>query len=73
MGLYCWSYTGVQAGSLRSRLPWLLIVCIAACGGDESGTEPTDDNQAPTAVGSIPAQAVTAGEVVVPGSDIVFQ
>ncbi len=37
---------------------------VAACGGGESGTAPTDTNQAPTAVGSIPAQTVTAGEVV---------
>ena len=38
---------------------------IAACGGgDGGGTEPIDDNQAPMAVGSIPAQTVTGGEVV---------
>ena len=55
-----------QSGNsaVRLRLQWLLILGLAACGGDESGTEPTDDNQAPTAVGSIPEQMVTAGEVV---------
>ncbi|MYC92984.1 MAG: hypothetical protein F4X15_16105 [Gemmatimonadetes bacterium] len=56
---------GRSGGSaVRPRLRWLLILWIAACGGDESGTEPTDDNQAPNAVGTIPAQTVTAGEVV---------
>ena len=40
--------------------PWMV-----ACGGDEGGgTAPTDENSAPTAVGTIPAQTVTAGEVV---------
>ena len=39
-------------------LPWTV-----ACGGD-GGTGPSDDNRAPAAVGSIPAQTVTAGEVV---------
>ena len=40
-------------------LPWMLT-----CGGDGGGTGPSDDNQAPAAMGSIPAQTVTAGEVV---------
>ena len=39
-------------------LPWMVT-----CGGD-GGTGPSDDNQAPAAEGSIPAQTVTAGEVV---------
>ena len=46
-------------------LQLLLVLWITACGGDdESVAEPTDDNQAPAAVGSIPAQTVMAGEVV---------
>ena len=51
--------------TVRLHLQWLLLLCITACGGgDAGGTEPTDDNQAPMAVGSIPEQMVTAGEVV---------
>ena len=50
--------------AVRLRLHWLLVLWVAACGQDESGTEPADDNQAPTIVGSIPAQAVTAGKIV---------
>ncbi|MXX56623.1 MAG: hypothetical protein F4205_16900 [Gemmatimonadetes bacterium] len=49
----------VRLGTLLLWLPW-----TAACGGDDGGTGPSDDNQAPTAVGSIPAQTLTAGEVV---------
>ena len=40
-------------------LPWMVT-----CGGDDGGIGPSDDNQAPAAMGSIPAQTVTAGEVV---------
>lgn len=59
-------YDRGQSGgfAVRLSLQCLLVFWMAACGGDESGTEPTDDNQAPTAVGSIPEQTVTAGEVV---------
>ena len=49
----------VRLGTLLLWLPW-----TAACGGDDGGTGPSDDNQAPTAVGTIPAQTLTAGEVV---------
>lgn len=42
----------------------VLLLSATACGQDDSGTEPTDDNQAPIASGSIPAQTVSAGEVV---------
>ena len=49
---------------MRLRLQCLLILWMTACGQGESATVPTDDNQAPVAVGSIPAQTVTAGEVV---------
>ena len=52
-------------GSRSALLPrCVLLLSLTACGGGESGTAPTDDNQAPTAVGSIPAQTVTAGEIV---------
>lgn len=55
----------VNGRAIVLRLPPLLVVCVAAaCSGGDSGTEPTDSNQAPVAVGSIPAQTVTAGEVV---------
>ena len=54
----CRTMGAVRLGSL------LLLGWIVACGGDGGGTGPSDDNQAPTAVGSIPAQTVTAGEVV---------
>ena len=37
---------------------------MVTCGGNDGGTGPSDDNQAPAAMGSIPAQTVTAGEVV---------
>ena len=53
-----------RRSAVRLRLRYLFILCMAACGGDESGTEPTDDNQTPTAVGSIPEQMVIAGEIV---------
>ena len=49
----------VRAGLLVLCLGW-----IVACGGDDGGTGPNDDSQAPAAMGSIPAQTVTAGEVV---------
>lgn len=56
------------SGSRVSRCALLprcaLLLSLTACGGGESGTAPTDDNQSPTAVGSIPAQTVTAGEIV---------
>ena len=48
----------VRAGLLVLWLGWTV-----ACGGD-GGTGPSDDNRAPAAEGSIPAQTVTAGEVV---------
>ena len=48
-----------RLGSLLLWLGW-----IAACGGGDGGTGPSEDNQAPTAVGSIPAQTMTAGEIV---------
>ncbi|MDE2982806.1 MAG: hypothetical protein OXU74_16570 [Gemmatimonadota bacterium] len=52
-------------GVARSRSLLLLwLAWIAACGGDGGGTAPSEDNQAPAAVGSIPAQTLTAGEVV---------
>ena len=54
----CRSMGAVRLGSL------LLLGWIVACGGDGGGTGPSDDNQAPAAAGSIPAQTVTAGEVV---------
>ena len=47
-----------RAGVLVLWLGW-----IVACGGD-GGTGPSDDNRAPAAEGSIPAQTVMAGEVV---------
>ena len=49
----------VRLGSLLLWLGWM-----AGCGGDDGGTGPSEDNQAPTAAGSIPAQTLTAGEVV---------
>ena len=57
--------TRPKSSPVRLRLHWFLVLWITACGGDdESGTEPTDDNQAPTAVGSVPPQTVMAGKVV---------
>ena len=42
----------------------LWVGWMVACGGDGGGTAPSDDNRAPTPVGTIPAQTVTAGEIV---------
>ena len=58
------SATAPGCSAVRPMLKWLLILWITACGGGDSGTGPTDDNQAPTAAGSIPPQTVEAGEVV---------
>ena len=49
---------------MTRRLPWFAVLWVIACGQDDGSTAPTDDNSAPTAVGTIPAQTVTAGEVV---------
>ena len=49
---------------MRRRLQWFAILWVIACGQGDGGTAPTDDNSAPTPVGTIPPQTVTAGEVV---------
>lgn len=53
-----------SAGVTRLGLLLLSAGWILACGGGDGGTGPSDDNRAPTAEGMIPAQTVTAGEVV---------
>ncbi len=42
----------------------LVTVCLASCGGEEPPTEPETPNQAPVAMGTIPAQTVNVGEAV---------
>ena len=49
---------------MRRRLQWFVVLWVVACGQGDGGTAPTDDNSAPTPVGTIPPQTVTAGEVV---------
>ena len=57
---------GVLRGRLALPLALLAVTWAASCGGD-GGTDPTpapQPNRPPVASGSIPAQAITAGESV---------